>query len=204
MCNIWHIQNYLVIKSIGKGTKVDIVAFSETKTQPVRIAFVIWIFSDKQRNWDQIKAITYPKRSSLPKATWFPVDSSSSARAQKEETYHSDNLFTSDTKEVHFLPQQLPYSVIPQWSILQKGLQDFLWRKLNWLLYRCWGKEGCSASLYWWQNLDVSNSNFWTLPEMALAGQELCFVLFCAKLYKWWHSCQTGRLTGLCSSSLGC
>lgn len=144
------------------------------------------------------KVISYPKRRlrpALPKATGFPVHSFSSTRANTTlfiYLFYKGGSFSITTA---------PHSTILEWSVLQKGLNYSFLKKTD--CFTVARTKRRFALLYWWQNHDVSNSNRWTFPEMALAGQQLCFLLFCAKLYKWWHAYWMGHPKGLCNSSFG-
>lgn len=190
-----------MINSTFKGTKVDNVAFSKTKIHPIRIAFfhAPGYFQTRRETGTGKKSSPTRRGNQLylkPQGFLF-------IPSVRKSKYHTDYLFTSSTKGVHFLSQQLSIQQFLSDPYCKRNQMIPFWRKLNWLLYCCWDKARCPALLYWWQNHDVSNSNCWTLPEMALAGQQLCSVLFRAKLYKQWHTYPMGHPKGLCSSSLG-
>lgn len=86
-----------------------------------------WIFSDKQRNWDWKKVISYPnRRPALPKATGFPVHSVSSVRANTTLTVHLPLLQRGSI----FYHNSSPFS--DSWVIhIAKGTKWFLFEE-NW------------------------------------------------------------------------
>lgn len=113
--------NYLIINSTPRGTEVKNVVFS--RPNYVQQEFLFFSFLLQSLGYFQTteklrlkKVNSYLKRGpALAKATVFPVHQFC------ESKYHTDSLFTSSTKGVHFL-SPAPHPAILKWCMLQKGL----------------------------------------------------------------------------------